>query len=155
MLTPKDIENKVFKKSTFGGYEINEVENFLEELIVDYEMLVKSNEELNKENAELKDKCSNLQESVAYYKTLESGIEKTISNAKEQADTIKEIAMKEAVNLKAEQELAFQAKIKEYDEKIREKELEFENVKKQIQIYKIKIQSMMEAQLKLLEDCDN
>ena len=49
MLTPKDIENKVFKKSTFGGYEINEVENFLEEVIVDYEMLVKSNEELNKD----------------------------------------------------------------------------------------------------------
>ena len=119
------------------------------------ESVKKDRRNLILENAELKDKCSNLQESVAYYKTLESGIEKTISNAKEQADTIKEIAMKEAVNLKAEQELAFQAKIKEYDEKIREKELEFENIKKQMQIYKIKIQSMMEAQLKLLEDCDN
>lgn len=155
MLTPKDIENKVFKKAKFGGYEVTEVENFLEELIIDYEMLVKSNEELKRENSELNDKCSNLQESVTYYKTLESGIEKTISNAKEQADSIKEIAMKEAVNLKAEQELAFQSKIKEYDEKIREKELEFENVKKQMQIYKIKVQSMIEAQLKLLDECEN
>ena len=57
MLTPTDVENKVFKKAKIGGYDINDVEDFLEKLIVDYEATFK-------EVTELKDKCANLQESV-------------------------------------------------------------------------------------------
>ena len=41
MLTPADIENKVFKKAKIGGYDINDVEDFLEKLIVDYEAVFK------------------------------------------------------------------------------------------------------------------
>ena len=70
MLTPVDVENKVFKKAKLGGYDINDVEDFLEKLIVDYEAVFK-------EVTELKDKCENLQESVKYYKSLEQGIEPT------------------------------------------------------------------------------
>lgn len=147
MITPEDIENKVFKKAKIGGYDIKDVEEFLEKLIVDYEAVAKENTELN-------DKCENLQESVRYYKSLEQGIEQTISNAKEQADKIKEVALQEASNLKATQEINFQNKIAEYEGKIREKELEFEELKKQVQIYKIKIKSMMEAQIKILDESE-
>lgn len=147
MITPEDIENKVFKKAKIGGYDIKDVEEFLEKLIVDYEAMTKENTELN-------DKCENLQESVRYYKSLEQGIEQTISNAKEQADKIKEVALQEASNLKATQEINFQNKIAEYEGKIREKELEFEELKKQVQIYKIKIRSMMEAQIKILDEAE-
>ncbi len=147
MITPEDIENKVFKKAKIGGYDIKDVEEFLEKLIVDYEAMTKENTELN-------DKCENLQESVRYYKSLEQGIEQTISNAKEQADKIKEVALQEASNLKASQEINFQNKIAEYEGKIREKELEFEELKKQVQIYKIKIKSMMEAQIKILDEAE-
>ncbi|MBR5227629.1 MAG: DivIVA domain-containing protein [Clostridia bacterium] len=145
MITAQDIENKVFKKAKIGGYDINDVEEFLEKLIIDYE-------QLTKDNTELSDKCENLQESVRYYKTLEQGIEQTISNAKEQADKIKEVALQEATNLKASQEISFQNKIAEYEGKIREKELQLEEIKKQMQIYKIKVQSMLEAQLKILNE---
>lgn len=147
MITAQDIENKVFKKAKIGGYDITDVEDFLEKVIVDYEALTKENTELN-------DKCENLQESVRYYKSLEQGIEQTISNAKEQADRIKEVALQEASNLKATQEISFQNKIAEYEGKIREKELEFEELKKQVQIYRIKIKSMMEAQIRILEESE-
>lgn len=145
MITAQDIENKVFKKAKIGGYDIKDVEEFLEQLIVDYEALTK-------ENTELQDKCENLQESVAYYKSLEQGIEQTINNAKEQADRIKEVAIQEASNLKATQELNFQNKLAEYEGKIREKELEFEELKKQLSIYKIKVKSMLEAQIQILNE---
>jgi len=145
MITAQDIENKVFKKAKIGGYDIKDVEDFLEQLIVDYESLTKENTELN-------DKCENLQESVRYYKSLEQGIEQTINNAKEQADRIKEVAIQEASNLKATQEINFQNKIAEYEGKIREKELEFEELKKQISIYKIKVKSMLEAQIQILNE---
>lgn len=145
MVTSQDIENKAFKKAKFGGYEIADVEDFLERLIVDYE-------NMEKENKELKDRCENMQESIAYYKSLEAGIEQTINNAKEQADRMKEVAVKEAINLKAEQELTFQTKIADYEADIKRKELEFEDLKKQVSIYRIKIRSMMEAQLKILDE---
>jgi len=145
MITAEDIENKVFKKAKIGGYDIKDVEEFLEQLIVDYEAMTKANTELN-------DKCENLQESVRYYKSLEQGIEQTINNAKEQADKIKEVAIQEASNLKATQEINFQNKITEYEGKLREKELEFEELKKQIQIYKIKVKSMLEAQIQILNE---
>ena len=45
MLTPNDIENRVFKKAKMKGYDIDDVEDFLEELLGDYEYLYKQNAE--------------------------------------------------------------------------------------------------------------
>lgn len=145
MLTPADIENKIFKKAKLGGYDINEVEDFLEILIIDFENIYK-------ENTELKDKCDNLQESVRYYKSLEQGIEQTISNAKEEADKMKENAIEEVLNLRERKDQEYKNKVTEYESDIRKRELELEEIKKQMQIYKIKIKSMLEAQLKILEE---
>ena len=37
MLTPTEIDNKTFKKAAIGGYDVNDVEAFLEKVITDYE----------------------------------------------------------------------------------------------------------------------
>ena len=39
MLTPIDIDNKTFKKAKIGGYDINDVEDFLVKVMEDYETL--------------------------------------------------------------------------------------------------------------------
>ena len=39
MLTPIDIDNKVFKKAKIGGYDIKDVEDFLVLVMSDYEKL--------------------------------------------------------------------------------------------------------------------
>lgn len=145
MITPKDIEEKAFKKVKIGGYEVKDVEDFLESVIVDYE-------ELYNENTQLHDKCSNMQESITYYKTLEQGIDQTLNKAKEEAEKIRELAIKESANLKTEQELLFKNRLAELESKIYEKEINFENLKKQMDIYKIKLESMLEAQLKILRE---
>ena len=46
MLTPIDIDNKVFKKAKLGGYDIKDVEDFLVLVMNDYEKLYKENNEL-------------------------------------------------------------------------------------------------------------
>ncbi|MNI63575.1 Septum site-determining protein DivIVA [compost metagenome] len=145
MLTPVDIENKVFKKSKFGGYEISDVEDFLELIIVDYENQYK-------ENAELKDKIAAMQESISYYKELEAGIGQTVENAQSIADEIKEKASQEADIIKRENELELKEHLNQLKLDIRAKEVELEEKKKQMQIYKIKVSSMLEAQLKILND---
>ena len=108
MITAADIENKVFKKVKLGGYDINDVEEFLEKVIVDYEAICK-------ENTELKDKCENLQESVKYYKSVEAGIEQTLSNANQEADKIKEMALEEAASIRERKEQEYKIRMCELD----------------------------------------
>ena len=145
MLTPVDVENKVFKKAKLGGYDINDVEDFLEKLIVDYEAVFK-------EVTELKDRCENLQESVKYYKSLEQGIEQSINNAKEEADSIKARALEEAAEMRDRKEKEYKNRIAELDLEVKKKEYDLEEMKKEMQIYKIKVKSMLEAQLKILDE---
>ncbi len=145
MLTPADIENRVFKKAKIGGYDINDVEDFLEKIIVDFEAVCK-------QVAELKDVNENLQESVKYYKSLEQGIEQTISNAQEEAERLKEKALIDVNELKERKEKEYKNRIGELDLEIKQKEYNLEELKKEVQIYKIKVKSMLEAQLKILDE---
>ena len=145
MLTPNDIENKVFKKSKMKGYDIDDVEDFLEQLLADYEALYK-------ENAEIKDKFNAMQESISYYKSVEEGINKTIENAQSTADKMKEVAKREAETIKQEAEADARRHIEELNNEIRRKEELLEDKKKQMQIYRIRVSSMLEAQLKILNE---
>jgi cell division initiation protein len=147
MLTPVDIDNKTFKKVKFGGYDINDVEEFLVEVMNSYETLYK-------ENSELKDKITIMQESVSYYKSLEDGVSKTIENAQTAADEIRKASEREAEVIKKEARLEAEKEIEEIKEEIVKKQIELEEAKKQIQIYKIKVRSMLEAQLKIIDDED-
>lgn len=145
MLTPNDIENKVFKKAKMKGYDIDDVEDFLEQLLSDYEILYK-------ENAEIKDKFNAMQESIAYYKSVEEGINKTIENAQSTADNMKEVARREAETIKQEAETDARRHIEDLNNEIRRKEELLEDKKKQMQIYRIRVSSMLEAQLKILNE---
>ena len=46
MITPLDIENKKFSKQMMNGYNVEEVDEFLDDLTVDYERAFKENSEL-------------------------------------------------------------------------------------------------------------
>ncbi len=43
MITPLDIENKKFSKQMINGYNVDEVDEFLDEITADYEKLYKEN----------------------------------------------------------------------------------------------------------------
>lgn len=147
MLTPVDIENKMFKKVKLGGYDIDEVEDFLEVIIEDYEKLYK-------ENAELKNKSNTMQDSVTYYKSIEDGINKTIESAQIQADSIKQAAIQEAETIKEKAEIEAKRNLEEIKLEILQAEKSLEEQKKLMQIYKIKVTAMLEAQLKILNEED-
>ena len=57
MITPLDIENKKFSKQMMNGYSVEEVDDFLDELTVDYSRNYK-------EVAELKNKVEELNNSL-------------------------------------------------------------------------------------------
>ncbi len=145
MLTPIDIDNKVFKKAKIGGYDIKDVENFLLIVMGDYEKLYK-------ENAELRDKVNAMQESVSYYKSIEEGLKQTVENAQASADDIKESAKRDAESIRKEAEVESKRNLEDLQKQILKAEAELEDKKKQMQIYKIRVTSMIEAQLKILNE---
>lgn len=147
MLTPIDIDNKVFKKGKLGGYDVKDVEDFLVLVMSDYEKLYK-------ENSELRGQVQTLQESVEHFSALEAGIGKTVENAQTEADSIKLEAQKQAETIKSSAEIDAQRKLEDLQRQIIKAEVDIETKKNQMRIYKIKVQSMLEAQLKILNDED-
>lgn len=147
MLTPIDIDNKIFKKAKLGGYDIKDVEDFLVLVMSDYEKLYK-------ENSELRGQVQTLQESVEHFSALEAGIGRTVENAQTEADSIKLEAQKQAESIKSSAEMDAQRKLEDLQRQIIKAEVDIETKKNQMRIYKIKVQSMLEAQLKILQDGD-
>ncbi len=145
MLTPIDIDNKVFKKAKLGGYDIKDVEDFLVLVMNDYEKLYR-------ENNELRGQVQTLQQSVDHYSSLEAGIDKTVENAQTEADSIKLAAEKQAETIKSSAELDAKQRLEDLQRQIIKAEVDIETKKNQMRIYKIKVQSMLEAQLKILNE---
>ena len=71
MITPLDIENKKFSKQMVNGYNVDEVDEFLDEITADYEKLYK-------ENKELKENTEELHNDVGQYRTIESTLQNTL-----------------------------------------------------------------------------
>ena len=81
MITAQDIREKTFEKSKFGGYDMAQVDEFLEELADD---LTNS----QKEVAVLKSKMKVLVDKIEEYRNNESALNKSILSAQKLAQDI-------------------------------------------------------------------
>ena len=135
MYTPLDIENKKFAKQMMNGYSVEEVDNFLDELTLDYEKLYKqSNESENK--------ISELEASIAKYRSLESTLQNTLVMAQSTADEVKKTAQQQADQIIRDAQSAARAQLMELEQQITIKTKELEEMKKQFDVYKAKMESL-------------
>ena len=79
MFTPQQIEQISFGKATFGGYNMDDVDEFLEPLCEDYVTLYK-------ENALLKSKMRVLVGKLEEYRKNEAAMKEAVANAKKTCD---------------------------------------------------------------------
>ena len=145
MYTPLDIENKKFAKQMMNGYSVEEVDNFLDELTLDYEKLYK-------ESNENKGKISELEASLVKYKNLESTLQNTLVMAQSTADEIKKVAKQEAEQIVKDAQGTARGQLMELEQQITIKTKELEDLKKQMDVYKAKMESLLISQLELLKD---
>jgi cell division initiation protein len=143
-LTPLDIHNKEFSRR-IRGYDEDEVNEFLDQIIKDYEALIR-------ENKEYKEKIAALEERLEHFNNLEETLSKTIIVAQETADEMKNNSKKEAQLIIKEAEKNADRIINESLAKSRKIALEIEELKKQAAIYRTRFRSLLEAQLELLND---
>ncbi len=142
-LSPLDIQNKEFSV-VLRGFNREEVDEFLERLTRDYEETIK-------ENVNLKDKVENLEEQMEHYKKIEETLQKAIVVAQDTAEEVKRNASKEAELIRKEAEKDAARIIEEARYKASRILAEHEELHKQAQVFKLRLRSLVEAQLSALE----
>lgn len=145
MITPLDIENKRFAKQMVNGYSVEEVDDFLDELTVEYS---KNYKEVN----ELRTKVEELNNSLVQYKTIESTLQDTLIMAQTTAEEVKNVAKQKADQIVDEAKVNAQKQVDELNNEIILKQKELDDVKKQFDIYKAKMESLLISQLELIKD---
>ena len=145
MYTPLDIENKKFSKQMMNGYSVEEVDDFLDELTVDYEKIYKQTTESNT-------KIESLMQELEKYKNIESTLQNTLIMAQSTADEIKKVAKQEADQLIREAQGKAKEATMEIEKDIAIKTKELDDLQKQFDVYKAKMESLLISQLELLKD---
>jgi len=156
MITPLDIENKKFSKQMMNGYNVDEVDDFLDEIMEDYE----SN---YKELATLRPKIEELEYALERYKNIENTLQNTLVMAQSTADEVKNVAkqqadqivgdaQREAENIiRNSKENALKA-VDELEHQIRIKEQQYNEARKQFDIYKAKMEALLISQSELIKE---
>ena len=144
MITPLDIENKRFTKK-MKGYSTEEVDDFLDELTLEYGKLYK-------ENAELKAQREELDDNVGKYKNIENTLQNTLVMAQKTADEITAVAKQQAEQILKDAEYQAKTSVDELNMQIVNKQKELEDLKKEFEVYKAKMESLLISQLELLKD---
>lgn len=144
MLTPLDIHNREFKKS-LRGYDVDDVDEFLDEIIKDFESLYK-------ENLELHEKLERQKENLGKYKEMEDTLQNTMVLAQKMAEESKKNAEKEA-------ELLIREAGHKAEEIVRNAHVETAEMKRRLDMLKvyekqiaIKIKAFLKAQLDMIEN---
>lgn len=145
MLTPLDIENKKFARKKMNGYNVEEVDDFLDELTVDYEKLYK-------ESGELKTQIEQLKKDLEQYKNIESTLQSTLIMAQSTAEEVKKVARQQADQIISDAKGSAQKAVDDLEQEIVIKKKELDDIKKQFDIYKAKMEALLISQLELLKD---
>ena len=155
MLSPVDIQNKEFRKNKLGGYNIDDVNEFLD-------LVLQSYQELINENYALKDKMNVLNENVQYYRTMESTIQNVLVLADKTAQETKSNAYDKAEQVKREAEARAEKMIIQAEERVShiiaqgeqeafELSQKNDEIKKQYLAYKEQFTQLLQTQMELLE----
>ncbi|MGY3713992.1 DivIVA domain-containing protein [Sutcliffiella cohnii] len=145
-LTPLDIHNKEFSKA-FRGYDEDEVNEFLDQVIKDYEMIIR-------EKKELEEKTKELNERLSHFSSIEQTLNKSILVAQETAEDVKSNAQKEAKLIIKEAEKNADRIINEALIKSRKIQTEIDELKKQSKVFRNRFRMLIEAQLEMIQTND-
>lgn len=145
MITPLDIENKKFSKRALNGYSTEEVDDFLDELTIEYEKIYKEATDARKTIEELNSELNK-------YKQMESTLQNTLLMAQTTAEEVKNAAEKQANMILNEAQTAALDKSQALDSEIENKKKEYEMLQKQLEDYKSKMESLLVAQLNLVRN---
>ncbi len=144
MLTPLDIHNKEFKKG-LRGYDVNDVDEFLDEIIRDFESLYK-------ENLELKEQLMKQQDDIDRYKTIEDTLQSTMVLAQKTAEEAIINSEKEAELLIAEARQKAEGIVSGSHNRVTECLSRVQELKAYEKQIKLRLKGFLTTQLQMMDD---
>ncbi|SET38819.1 DivIVA domain-containing protein [[Clostridium] polysaccharolyticum] len=141
MLTPIEIQGITFK--TGRGYKKDDVDSFMKALHHDYEIMYK-------ENMELKEKVSALNDGLKYYKNLEKTLQKALVLAEKTSEETKAAAQKHAETTEKEAKLKADKIIYDAKQELGTIEAKIQELLQNFEIYKLQFKQIVTSQMDLL-----
>ncbi|WP_413521587.1 DivIVA domain-containing protein [Brochothrix thermosphacta] len=145
-LSPLDIHNKEFGKK-LRGYDEDEVNDFLEQVIKDYELTIKEKKALASE-------LHTNKEQLSHYKTIESTLNKSLVIAQDSADETRNAAQREAELIVREAQNNASEIVNEALTKTHRLAVEIEELKRQSKVFRERLRLLVTTQLDMLEHED-
>ncbi|HHX60733.1 MAG TPA: DivIVA domain-containing protein [Epulopiscium sp.] len=143
-MTPVDIEMKEFKKARFGGYNADDVNEFLDEVI-------RAFEEEQRENIALKQKITSLNENLDYYKTMETTLQNTMILAEKTSQETRMLAEEKAEQLILEGTFKSDQIVEKARQDVYTIKQSIDDLQHQYNSAKIQIKQMLQTQLEILD----
>ncbi|UTT41863.1 DivIVA domain-containing protein [Exiguobacterium aurantiacum] len=145
-LTPIDIHNKEFS-TRFRGYDIDEVNEFLDQIIKEFELLIR-------ENRRYEELVNDMQARIDYFSSMEDTLNKSIIVAQEAAEEVKTNAAKEASLILKQAEREALAREEEASRKEQLAEREVIQMLKKVELYRTRFRVLVDAQMELLNSTE-
>ena len=134
--------------TTINGYDKIEVNAFVEEVTKEYEKVLEKLRQSEIENKSLRDR-------VEYYKNLESTLNTAVLVAEDSSNQIKKIAKEEAKLIIDQAKKNASHIINDALIKAEKTEIEADQLRRSLKIYKSRIKATIEEQLTMVDDVDN
>jgi len=139
MLTPQEVSNHAFAKSTFGGYNMAMVDEFLDLVTADYTKLYNDNQIL-------KNKLKVLSDTVEEYRATDDAMRKTLLAAQKMAESMVSDAESRKAELVEEAEEAARQRINELRAELAAEEYRLQAAQESTAAYVAELVKLYEGQ---------
>ncbi|KRL67910.1 DivIVA domain-containing protein [Companilactobacillus versmoldensis] len=154
VLSPVEIHNKEFDRK-FRGYDREEVDNFLDQVVNDYDLALQQNTQLQKE-------LKQTQSQLKYFTDMKDALNQSILVAQDAADKVKSNAEKEAQVISEEaqtkaRELLDQSTeksnqiLEDASDKARQVTIQTDDLKGKTSAFRATVQKMLQQQMDYVE----
>ena len=144
MITPMEIQTKKFDKSVMGGYNKQDVDDFMEYILEDYEQLYKQSLCAEQEIKALK-------EQLETYKAMEDTMKNSLIVAQQTAENLQKTATEKADVIVKEAQAQAKDIIDSANKNIEKSQSELSKMQHTMDIYKCQAISMLNAQIENLQ----
>ncbi len=142
-ITPLDIQQQQFK-TRFRGFDIREVDAFLEQMAETFETLQKTNQNLS-------DEVRRLELEIQGYRKREETFKRALLNSQKVLDQMKDNARKSAELIIAESEVKAEKILNKAHNRLAQLHEDISELKRQRTQIEVQISSIIEAHSRLLE----
>ena len=145
MMTPQEVASHSFAKATLGGYNLAQVDEFLDALTEDYAALYN-------ENAILKNKLKVLSDTVEEYRATDNAMRKTLLAAQKMADDMVEDAKKKQAKLMGQAEQDAHKRVEELKKAVEAEEFRLKKAQESTAAYVRKLAAAHDQEMAFLSD---